>query len=745
LDRPARSSPVWQRAKAAAEQHPDSRYEAFRDALRATIPYVWRRRTVLFFRGRLGLVKLQKWLQRQTSSHWPFRASGWLIPRDFYEGLTLLPYPSTQEIKAILDRPVSSGPFGKADVVCFSIIDWSFRFQRPQQIMRQFAEEGHRVFYLNVTEFLDADLPPRFTVEALGRETLRNSSELYEIKIALHQPLDLYRTLPSETQKEEMILALDGLRKELNLTDAIGYVMFPSWSAVARYAQQNWDWRIIYDCMDEWENFPGVQLRALSAEPELADSCDLLIVTAQRLLNKWKTRIRPSVLARNAVDYDFYAERCRPNGLLPGISHPVVGYYGAIADWFDIDLLAEAARLRPGFTFVVLGGIFHVDVTALRALPNIQVLGQQPYEAMPEYLYHFDACIIPFKLNAITRATDPVKFYEYLSGGKPVVSVRLPELEAYRDFVYFADDAPEFVAQLDRALAEHTPERAELARALARKHTWQQRYRSITGALNDGQPKASIIVIAYNNLELTRLCLESVLRNTGYPAYEVIVVDNGSRDGTRQYLESLASHHSHVSIILNDDNLGFPKANNQGISRAIGEYIVLLNNDTVVPRGWLSRLLRHLEDPEVGLVGPRTNSVGNEARLSVSYASWVEMEDFARCRGWDYHRKNSDIGMLAMFCVAMRRSVYDRVGPLDEQFGVGMFEDDDYSMRVRAAGLRVVCAADAFVHHFGQAAFGKLIESGRYDAIYDENRKRYEAKWGPYSSRAQATKGPQAD
>jgi hypothetical protein len=83
-----------------------------------------------------------------------------------------------------------------------------------------------------------------------------------------------------------------------------------------------------------------------------------------------------------------------------------------------------------------------------------------------------------------------------------------------------------------------------------------------------------------------------------------------------------------------------------------------------------------------------------------------------------------------MFCLAMRREVFDRVGPLDEQFGVGMFEDDDYAMRARAAGYRVVCAEDAFVHHFGKASFGELAARGEYGALFHANRRRFEAKWG---------------
>src|SRR5262249_43630181 len=229
---------------------------------------------------------------------------------------------------------------------------------------------------------------------------------------------------------------------------------------------------------------------------------------------------------------------------------------------------------------------------------------------------------------------------------------------------------------------------------------------------------------------LTRLCLESLFRNTDYPNYEVIAVDNDSTDDTQSYLVKLSERYENLKIILNETNLGFAKANNQGIRLSSGDYIVLLNNDTIVPRGWLSRLLKHLVDPKVGIVGPVTNFVGNEAKLQVGYRTWAEMEEFAQDQTWDNHGRIADIHMLAMFCVAMRREVFEAVGELDEQFGIGMFEDDDYSLRVRQKGYRVICAADAFVHHFGQAAFGKLIRTGLYDRIFNDNREKFERKWG---------------
>src|SRR5439155_13585145 len=121
----------------------------------------------------------------------------------------------------------------------------------------------------------------------------------------------------------------------------------------------------------------------------------------------------------------------------------------------------------------------------------------------------------------------------------------------------------------------------------------------------------SIIVSTHDSLVLTRLCLESLLANTDYPSYEVVVIDNASGDGTPDYLRQLARLHEHVRVVLNEDNVGFPRACNQGLALANGDLLVLLNNDTMVPPGWLMSLARMLDDPGVNKAKPVTNRIAN--------------------------------------------------------------------------------------------------------------------------------------
>jgi GT2 family glycosyltransferase len=148
----------------------------------------------------------------------------------------------------------------------------------------------------------------------------------------------------------------------------------------------------------------------------------------------------------------------------------------------------------------------------------------------------------------------------------------------------------------------------------------------------------------------------------------------------------------------------------------------------VVAPGWLWALVRALrQDPRLGLVGPTANAVGNEARVRTGYDSLDEMLAWAEKRTWRKEGRGFSVPMLAFFCAAIRREVWEEVGELDEGFGLGLFEDDDYCRRLRWAGLRLRVRSDAFVHHWQQASFGHLA-SERYIDLYERNQAYYRGK-----------------
>jgi GT2 family glycosyltransferase len=315
--------------------------------------------------------------------------------------------------------------------------------------------------------------------------------------------------------------------------------------------------------------------------------------------------------------------------------------------------------------------------------------------------------------------------------------VPLPEIMALNEresLVQLASNADEFIREIETALEQHSPELApELVarrRAFARENTWLARGEEFLPIAQNCFPKASIVIVTYHNRELNRECLQALYERTEWPNFEVLVVDNASTDGTPEMLRGLEGKYPGLTIMLNEQNLGFAKANNQALRQAKGEYLVLLNNDTVVTRGWLAGLIRHLAaDEYLGLVGPVTNEIGNEAKIAVRYFQPADMPRWARRYVREHDNDLTDMPMLAMFCVAIRREVFAAIGELDERFGIGMFEDDDYSYRIRHAGLKTQCAKDVFIHHHGQASF-KMMDEEQYRALFEENRRRYEEKWG---------------
>lgn len=650
---------------------------------------------------------------------------GFSATQEFPETAAAIVYPAAPQPLPNPDVDPDFATKGRLDILCFANIEWAARFQRPQQLMNQFASNGYRVFYIVPSSVPEQGQLYRLTSVA---------PNIFEVALQRDVQEAYYEKVVTPENHQALLLAMAALVADMQIRTALAVVHIAYWSPVARSLRAMYGWRILYDCMDDWDGFPNIGEQLLSEEKTLIAQADLVTVSAALLYHKWCTHNPRCVLVRNAVDFAFFRQHCFTNDVLGGLAGPVIGYYGALAQWLDYPLLAALADRRPEWNFILVGDIFVDDLAGLEHKPNVQLLGRKPYSQMPLYLDHFDACLIPFRLYNVTHAVDPVKFYEYISAGKPVISTPLTEMSIYKDLLYFATGVDEFIEQIERALAERDLALYKRRVELARANDWKDRFDSMQLAIVGLYEKVSIVLVTHNNLNLTIQCVNSILRNTTWPNYQLIVVDNGSEDDTGDYLERLRQEVPTAKVILNPDNRGFAAANNQGLREADGDILLLLNNDTVVPGGWLDPLVRHLRDPSIGLVGPVTNAVGNEAKIEVSYTDIQQMQDFSDGYTKAHKGQSFDISMLAMFCVAFRRGILEEVGYLDEAFGIGMFEDDDYSRRVQAAGYRTVCAEDAFIHHYGQASFRKLIASGEYQALWDKNQAYFESKWGAWQA-----------
>lgn len=660
-----------------------------------------------------GLVRLKTMLSQLPGAveSAPDSASGHLIEPDEVRVLDELPLP------------------GRFDVVIFPIIDWHFRIQRPQHIARELARRGHRVFYLTVA--------PRGGAEAPGFRLLEMPEHgvfICELQIVGTEKFDLYGGRIAPDSIAEIRAALKSMWKSQRIGGSVSIVQHPSWCSMVRSIPANF---VVYDCMDHHAGFSTHTRDVGRHENALIESSDLVVVTSEWLRNHHSGH-DPEVI-RNAAEIERFlplADSVRERVE----KQPVVGYVGTIAEWFDLRLIVQSARKFQGWKFVLVGSTAGCDTSEADRLPNIVFEGERPYSEVGEYLKSFDVCVIPFKLTDLIKATNPVKAYEYLAAGKPVVSVELPELKVMSGLVHLASDEDDWNEKLQIAMEESGDlKMIEKRSQWAREHSWANRAEDLENAISQRLPGVSVIILAFNNLDFSRACIESVLKHTHYPNLEIIVVDNGSTDGSMAYFEKISEEHPSIEIVCNGENLGFAGGNNRGIEVASGEIVVLLNNDTYVAPGWLHALIGKMGGPDgLDVAGPVTNNIGNEAMVEIAYDSMESMAGAALEYCWQHAGEVLRVDNLAFFCVAISRRVIDSVGLLDESFQGGFFEDDDYCRRATEAGFRLGIVEDSFVHHHLSASFDKLGKQ-RKQEIFAANKAVYEAKWGewkPHSSRS---------
>ncbi|MCM3708084.1 MULTISPECIES: glycosyltransferase family 2 protein [Cytobacillus] len=240
----------------------------------------------------------------------------------------------------------------------------------------------------------------------------------------------------------------------------------------------------------------------------------------------------------------------------------------------------------------------------------------------------------------------------------------------------------------------------------------------------NSSPLISIIILTCNKLNFTKQCIRSIFQFTK-ENFELIVIDNASKDGTVNFLKTLPR----TIVINNKINKGFAGGCNQGFRAAKGEYIVLLNNDTVVTDGWLNKMLSCLiKTPTAGIVGPRSNFVIKpQAIPTVPYKTMEEMHKFASEWSINHNSQSFEVNTLSGFCMLFNKNLLEKIGGMDEQFNPGYYEDTDFCLRARLFEKKLMVANDVFIHHFGSSSFNnkrkqKLI-------TIRNNEKKFLNKW----------------
>jgi glycosyltransferase involved in cell wall biosynthesis len=347
-------------------------------------------------------------------------------------------------------------------VICFPIIDWDFRFQRPQQLMTQFARSGHKVHYVGL------NFRPTFST----REICPGIEEVWLPGPAVNPYGDRLDDATARAAADVLIRHC-----VLSASSPVLCVLhLPFWLPIAEELAKRVGARIIYDCMDDHAGFTNNKEEMLASEPALIGRADLLVTSSRLLYDKLRGSANRTVLIRNAADFShFDAVRVSPNH---NIESPCVGYFGAIDHWFDIALMAGIARARPTWKFKLIGSTAGADAEPLRNLSNVELFGEIPHAKLPDLLHDWDCCVIPFLRCPLTEATNPVKVYEMLAAGKPVVAVPLPELLTFakHGLIRVANNAGEFVDAVEKSLRDDNQHKISLRKAFAAQNTWERRF-----------------------------------------------------------------------------------------------------------------------------------------------------------------------------------------------------------------------------------------------------------------------------
>ena len=390
----------------------------------------------------------------------------------------LIPHAKPEEFRKCWDFPFERldpvrrlPPSGTdlPDLVFYPMTDWHQRNQRSRQLALAFGQMGYRCIYVNPHMGREFESSPLFDHAPCLSQLAPN---IFELHVRLpREPVYHHRLLRPE---EEALLAatLQHLLPEKR-RGVMQIVSFPIWMGVARVLRKSRDFPIIYDCHDFLSGFGNVADSVLAAEAEALRQANLALFSAPELLRAHPD-VRSAMLLRNGVDAGHFQDVLPASG-----QPPAAGYVGALQEWFDIDCLDAAARSNPDYRFVLVGRVDHAPILRLQSLPNVEFAGEVSYDRLPEVCASFRVGLIPFHINSLTLATNPIKLYEYFSCGMPVVSTALPEVERMGDLAYVARTPADFAAAVHQAMQENDPGRQQRRLEIAVQESWVDRAQAL--------------------------------------------------------------------------------------------------------------------------------------------------------------------------------------------------------------------------------------------------------------------------
>lgn len=380
------------------------------------------------------------------------------------------------------------------DILCISTADWdNIGWTNKQHIMSRLAKDN-RILYI---ESLGLRQPTIRKKDIL--RILKRIKDWFKGPRRVNETLFIYSPIILPFHKIKMVQKINHLVLWLTLKLLLMILKFKrpilwtyspaSFSLIGRLNEK----LVVYHCVDELSATPAIPTSILEMEKKLLKKADLVLTTSKSLYEKKKVFNQNTYYMPNVADVAHFmtsAENLPIPKDIARIKHPIIGFIGTIVAYkLDIQLIKYIALTHQDWSIVLIGDVAEGDskeeIGKLKTMANIFMLGGKRYEVLPSYIKAFDVCILPNRINEYTQNMFPMKFFEYLATGKPVVLTELPAIKEYSEVCYIAKDKEEFIRHLEQSLRENDEQLINKRIEIAKKNTWEIRIEEISKLIEE--------------------------------------------------------------------------------------------------------------------------------------------------------------------------------------------------------------------------------------------------------------------
>lgn len=634
----------------------------------------------------------------------------WFFSKAFrrqYSGKSLRDFDHLEEVKSSLKRARfqigkdglsslnSRVKFKRVDISKTVVIFASVPFydvgggQRSAQLAKTFNEMGYIVHYIYGFECSEEDIPEMF-IPAVTHEMIDQVS------------VEWYQSI---------------LSKDAITIFEIPYYKFRPYLDIAKkYGQHT-----VYEHIDNWDTNLGSMFYDPETFKYFVENADLLTVTAKMLGEKIAEKTdREYFYLPNAVNVNVFEpgkEYECPQDLKIGKAKTLL-YFGSLwGEWFDWEKVIYIAENRPDIAVNLIGDYSGIKDRIGKMPSNIHFLGLKPQIQLPAYLQHCDVTILPFKNCEIGKYVSPLKIFEYIAMNKHVLATNLDDIQNYPN-VFASDSKEDWLEYLNR------DEELVSTEAFIADNNWYARCAALIEHFKVSAkefPKVSVIVLNYNNKKVIERCIRTLQNHNKRYGYEIIVVDNGSTDGSYELLQE--KYNGQIKLLQNKVN-GCSSGRNFGVANAEGEYIVFLDSDQwIISDYWLDSAFDLINNNiSIGAVGWNAGWF-EKGEITGPIVDYMFNRNIETPEIW----YKTDIAYLATSGMLMRKELFDAIGGFDQYYDPTCFEDTDLSLKIRDYGYELAYCPYMTIMHLPH----QTTQSGskNHSQLMKRNGNYFYNKW----------------